>query len=438
MGPHDEFLELCAVSTTGELTADEQAKLHAHLAGCPECREALQQYEAVTDRAVPALAPELAREADESAPSASDVGVPKGTPEAAFFERLAQEENAGSGHPVHHPAQEFPPNDPRTKRFRSKLARYEFWLPYAAGILLCVTLGVFVFRGGLGHRPETAQAGQGSDATAKQVARTELDTAVREREVADAKLAERDKAIAELHRQMTQQTVELSRLKAQFGDVESAAQATEGEKNRIAQERDSLAQKAHSDEVSLQRIQKDLDTLQQERSKDVLHSATLEAKVADLSRLIGDRERTVDQQQTLLEHDRDIRELMGARDLYIAEVYDVAKTGETQKSFGRIFLTKGKSLIFYAYDLDQQPGLRKGSTFQAWGQRGPDRAQALNLGIFYQDNVAKKRWVVKSEDPKTLEQIDAVFVTVEPKGGSNRPSGKPLLFAYLRIDSNHP
>jgi len=37
-----------------------------------------------------------------------------------------------------------------------------------------------------------------------------------------------------------------------------------------------------------------------------------------------------------------------------------------------------------------------------------------------------------------LEQIDAVFVTVEPAGGSRKPSGKPLLFAYLKVDPNHP
>jgi hypothetical protein len=72
------------------------------------------------------------------------------------------------------------------------------------------------------------------------------------------------------------------------------------------------------------------------------------------------------------------------------------------------------------------------------GRRGADREQALNLGIFYQDNTAKKRWILKFDDPKTLEQIDAVFVTVEPNGGSHRPSGKPLLFAYLKVDPNHP
>ena len=118
------------------------------------------------------------------------------------------------------------------------------------------------------------------------------------------------------------------------------------------------------------------------------------------------REGTIDQQQAklaeqkeLLDHDRDIRELMGARDLYIAEVIDVGKDGTTQKSYGRVFFTKGKSLIFYAYDLDRQPGLKNASTFQAWGQRGTDRAQALNLGVFYEDSVSKKRWILKFDDP---------------------------------------
>jgi hypothetical protein len=146
----------------------------------------------------------------------------------------------------------------------------------------------------------------------------------------------------------------------------------------------------------------------------------------------------VDQQQELLAHDRDIRELIGARDLYVAEVYDVARTGATQKPYGRVFYTKGKSLIFYAYDLDQQTVAKNANTFQVWGRRGPDREQAFPLGIFYEDNASKKRWVLKLDDPKLLAQIDAVFVTVEPNDKSRKPSGKPLLFAYLRVDPNHP
>ena len=132
---------------------------------------------------------------------------------------------------------------------------------------------------------------------------------------------------------------------------------------------------------------------------------------------------------------------MGARDLYIAEVHDVAGTGTTSKPYGRVFYTKGKSLIFYAYDLDQQKTARNTSatsTFQAWGRRGSDWQQAIPLGIFYEDNASKRRWVMKLHDTNVLGQIDAVFVTIEPNSGSLKPSEKPLLFAYLRVESNHP
>jgi hypothetical protein len=95
-------------------------------------------------------------------------------------------------------------------------------------------------------------------------------------------------------------------------------------------------------------------------------------------------------------------------------------------------------LVFYAYDLDQQPGVKFASTFQAWGRRGIDQQHDINLGIFYQDDQNKKRWILKSSDPTTLAQIDAVFVTVEPHGESSKPSGKPLLFTYLRLTPNHP
>ena len=87
----------------------------------------------------------------------------------------------------------------------------------------------------------------------------------------------------------------------------------------------------------------------------------------ELTELARKREQALDEQQAqiskqqeLLDHDRDIRELMGARDLYIAEVHDVGGNGETDKTYGRVFYTKGKSLIFYAYDLDQEAGLKNG------------------------------------------------------------------------------
>jgi anti-sigma-K factor RskA len=103
-----------------------------------------------------------------------------------------------------------------------------------------------------------------------------------------------------------------------------------------------------------------------------------------------------------------------------------------------VFYTKDKSLVFYGYDLDQRGGVNQASAFQAWGRSGTDRQRDISLGLLYQDDANQKRWVLKFNDAKTIARIDAVFVTVEPRGGSAKPSGKPLLFAYLRLDPNHP
>jgi hypothetical protein len=59
--------------------------------------------------------------------------------------------------------------------------------------------------------------------------------------------------------------------------------------------------------------------------------------------------------------------------------------------------------------------------FQVWGQKEtPQGKQALplNLGNLYMDNETNRRWVMRFDDPKQLAEIDAVFVTVEPRGGS--------------------
>jgi hypothetical protein len=203
--------------------------------------------------------------------------------------------------------------------------------------------------------------------------------------------------------------------------------------------------------AKLESLQKQLDAEEQARSQQAVRMTELEGKLADLSRqlqengfTIAQQKRQLDEKDTaliqdrdLLEHDRDIRDLMGARQLHVVDVYDVGGAG-TNKPYGRVFYTQGKSLIFYAYDLDQAAGVKRASTFQAWGRRGPNKEHALNLGVFYEDNSSNKRWVVKFDDPKSLAQIDGVFVTVEPDAHSNTPRGKQVLFAYLNVDPNHP
>jgi hypothetical protein len=133
-----------------------------------------------------------------------------------------------------------------------------------------------------------------------------------------------------------------------------------------------------------------------------------------------------------LEASRDVRDLMGARTFHIADVYDVDSKGKDQRSFGRVFTTEGKSiLIFYAFDLNDRNTAKRNASFQFWGKRGPVQSSAHSLGLFQVDDQKQNRWVLRFEDPRILAEIDSVFVTVEPPGGSAKPTGRQFLFAYL-------
>jgi hypothetical protein len=429
MAPHEEFLELCAASIAGELTGEERKKLSEHLKTCDSCRTALEQFKITAKASVPAAADEV-REVTEIDPS---VSVEKA--EAAFFARFDEEGGFRGSDARSSATERVSGSNRREPNAPSGIEWGQLWMPFVSIIVFGLALGIASYQIGIRKGAQTTPV-QHNDGVPGRL-EEQLSDAGHEREQFRAEVATRDRAIADLRKQIQ--------------DLSAAMQRRESTALGRQQSAESQ-QQAELSAAKLEALQKQLDTEQKERTQQATHANELEAKVEELSkqlqdsavavtqqkRQLDDREGTINRQQDLLAHDRDVRELMGARDLYVVEVYDVAGTGETNKPYGRLFYTKGKSLIFYAYDLDQEPGLQNASTFQAWGQRGPDKGRALNLGIFYQDNATNKRWVLKSSDPRTLEQINAVFVTVEPDAHSRKPRGKQVLFAYLRINPNHP
>ena len=429
--PHDEFLELCAVSTSGQLTEEEKKRLQEHLAVCPSCRKVLQQYEAVVSQAFPAIAADEKPESPEPDPDWSQEQAEK-----IFFQRLAQEEK----HKAHRFASMSDLLAPPHRLSRScPVAWRQVWMLYAAGILLFLTIGFYAYRVGVHQPPEVVQPAPPQPNVQNPISLEEqLSDTGHEREVARAQVQQRDRTIADLRHELVEQATEINQMKAEQARLQDDLRAGDASRQDLALQRTNLAQKLDAAQTNSHALHERVDFLAQQSVQDAARAKTLEAKTTDLAQLLHDREIALNEKDELLAHDRDIRELMGARDLYIAEVYDVARTGETKKPYGRVFYTRGKSLIFYAYDLDQEAEAKKANTFQAWGRRGPDHQQPVNLGIFYEDNISKKRWILKCDDPKTLAQIDGVFVTVEPNGGSHKPSGKSLLFAYLKADPNHP
>jgi hypothetical protein len=440
MTSHEQYLELCAAATAGELDRQEKRMLEEHLRFCATCQRALRDYEKVLQHGLTQLAAESDFEREE-------VGVSWSAHEAErlFSERLENDlEGPGSskhdsGHEVQASFGKRPAYLPSQIRWR------EIWMPFAASIILGLALGIAAYRTGFQRGTETVRATPPPTPASSILLEEETRDAARQRAQLVLRLAEEDKLIADLRGQLSEQLKQIEAQKLVTATLGPGSRKA-GRLNPAAGEGAAKAEEVTATaEAKVRELERAIEESAVAREEMRRQAATLEAKVSELTQLVRDREHSLDEnqaelakQQELLDHDRDIRELMGARDLYIAEVHDVAWTGKTDKTYGRVFYTKGKSLIFYAYDLDAQPGIRNAASFQAWGRRGPDKKQARNLGIFYEDNATKKRWVLKAEDPKSLEDIDAVFVTVEPNGGSHHPSGKQLLFAYLQVNPNHP
>ena len=273
---------------------------------------------------------------------------------------------------------------------------------YAAGILLFVALGFCAYQVGVRRGTSAANLTAPRPDTQSQISLEEkLSDVSHEREVARAEVEQRDGVIADLRRRLEQQSAKMDQMKATQGQSDTALRSADAGRQELIQQRTEAEQKFTAAQLSAQALQKKLDSIAEQSSQEAKQVATLDAKVSELTNLLHQRDAAVDQQQELLAHDRDIRELIGARDLYVAEVYDVARNGATQKPYGRVFYTKGKSLIFYAYDLDQQTLAKNASTFQVWGRRGPDREQAFPLGIFYEDNACKEAVGLEAGRPET-------------------------------------
>jgi cell division protein FtsB len=265
-----------------------------------------------------------------------------------------------------------------------------------------------------------------------------------EKKSIDELLYTQTKNLSQLREQISQKEQQLTKLRSELRTASdrvkepAGTSSTDASLQEDSKQRDALISQLRDAEQAYQNVQGQLASLLAERDKALVQSASLESTIQQLTTTNRDLERRLNDDEQYLASDRDIRELMGARKLYIADVFDVDGRSRTRKPFGRIFYTQGKSLLFYAFDLNDQPDLKKVETFQAWGRNDSDSGKPLNLGIFYLDSETNRRWVLRFDDSTKLTEINAVFVTVEPHGGSRKPTGKPFLYALLRKEANHP
>jgi hypothetical protein len=422
---HEKFKEFCALAQCKALTLHEQIALDRHLKICESCRYVYEEYSTVSEQGMASLLAE-----DDLAP------------EASRWDNRATREKLM--HSVLRPwRNRVWPIDGGGSRQVSRSVRIFSRKALALGSLAaCAIIALTVGGYRLGERAGAVVLQPVVEPASKTRA------AVTEKVESPDRLAGQAEQISRLERKIANQQEQLAQLREASSAAEQRAKELEvatGEKDaslqQLSAQRDQLANRLAEGEKAYQVLKSDYSTLRAEYDRHLLQTASMESDLKLLQAKDQDQERKLRDEGEYLAEDRDIRELMGARKLYIADVFDVDSESRTRKPFGRVFYTQSKSLVFYAYDLENQPGVQNTSVFQVWGERDAESngaSKAMNLGILYMDSESNRRWVLRSDAPKQLAEIDAVFVTVEPRGGSQKPTGKPLLYALLRKEANHP
>lgn len=247
--------------------------------------------------------------------------------------------------------------------------------------------------------------------------------------------------------------VEIDRLRMELAKSGDRLQATETnlrftreDRKKLASDRAQLQAQLKGTEDALAQSQLLASSAQDEavRNREQGNAAeaalaTERVKISDLTDELEAKSAALDKETQLLALNHDVSDLMGARNLHIVDVVDTDPRGKTRPSFGRVFFTEGKSLVFYAYDLNEAKIQKANYQYRVWAKQEGGHKQVRSLGIFYSDDKAQRRWVFKCNDAKVLRVIDSVFVTLEPANGDpSQPKGPNLMYAYLWSQPNHP
>lgn len=412
---HDEFVRLAALFYSGELTDEEWALLQIHLAYCDPCRETFEQYQQIASDVIPTMAASAAAEAHD-VPRESEAA--RREAEERLMSRLEQS----------------------SVRAPASISRMPWRWIYAYAAAACVVVAL-IYVGVRRHRSLPLRT--------RPVAKTVIQPhalapsgpilpSQNDHEI----LARDDQKISALEAELSKQEKRSASYAAAIADARHRLEDEEAQRQQLLAQRDTLSQQLAAAQMSAQALQEKLTAAESSTSQQSARFIELQARIDRLNSALADANTALDSKDKLLAfdkdmmtHDRDIRDVIGARNLYIADIYDTNVNGRTAKPFGRIFYTKDRSLVFYGFDLNEQPGLKQDAAFQVWG--GSTDRSPVSLGLLYQDD-SHKRWILKCEDATMLARLNSVFVTVEPPGGSKKPTGRRFLRAYLQIQPNHP
>jgi hypothetical protein len=424
-GIHERYEEMCAVAAIGELPDWEFDELQNHISACRQCRELYREFCRISAHDLGTFAAPRQCESSKFAGTRPINDLLAKCIARAEIERLGRSSVPASSSLTSQKKDFFTSLLLFSRPRQRKLAYI------VAGATLIVASGLVGFETGQRQlRPtigalreslsqiasETANASSGRPTASQTGVMPAVDQA--------EKLALRLKARSE-------QYGLLAKEKKQLQDQLASASARIDAFNAQALSYQTRWQQEHTARTDLQTQLSDTqEQLGKEEQALLDLDGKLRRKEQELTGLASKELPNVENGEA--------KSLFGARDLHIVDVYDVDGHGNTQRSFGRVYYVEKKLLLFYAFDLEDKKHNRATAGFQAWGYKEANADKPENLGLFYVDDASLNRWVLKVNNPKVLEHVEVVFVTLEPPQGSSTPKGRRLLYANLGGAPNHP
>ena len=221
---HDEFVALCALYYSGEISEEEWALLQIHMAYCDSCHENFLQYQRITSDVIPAMAAVAASELGHAPPRES-----ARTLEAAERRLMTQLDSS--------PAR---PEAPRQRRSGWRLPGA---LIAACGLVLASVLGVELIR--IKSRPDAnatqapthPQAAQASGGPPRQ----DLQQALQR---SQEKVASLEQQVMAADDRVRQANFAMTGIEKQLGAEKNA-------KTQLSEERDGLSRQLTATQTEL-------------------------------------------------------------------------------------------------------------------------------------------------------------------------------------------
>jgi len=414
MSDHSYYEELAALAPSGDLNDAELSELHEHAKTCAQCKNIIAEFRDLVHFGLP-LTQNRLRQSISMITNRPD---PDAT--ARFMRRASREGIAFSQN-----VKKLDSSPISTLRFATA----------GAGVLAAMVVAFLLGSHHSGHAPLQPDQ-QNSTQEQRQVERL-----TQQNSTLDAKISQQEHALAAQQRERDGLRAQLATLNAaanqsRHNDEQTQAEATQSA-SRNAQSLEEAEAQLKAEDKLLADTKAELARLDQARESEQASLVADQIHINQLSDQLKTVQANLDMERQLATAGKDVRDLMGARQLHVVDVRDTDPNGKAGKAFGRVFLTEGRSLIFYAFDLTDARKIDAKQTFQVWGQQEGKTGSPRSLGFLYVDDKKQKRWALKTDDPAAIKEIDSVFVTVEPEGGAKKPTGQRLLYAYLG-EANHP